>query len=251
MLSTDFSLPTFYERAKALTVRMPLYEDGQSPVIPVSGTFTLYNASKVAVTTGSVTVGTNGIASFDVIAIVLPDTTPLSDKWLEEWVLTLQDGRVETIRRDAYVCLRMLYNVVSEVMLLRRVSDLNDLKPPNKSNFHGYIDEAWNDTNVAIIQQGKRPYLIMNSYALKNIVFNRTLQYIFEDLETYMGEGRYSKRATEYAKLADDAFDDLKMEYDTSESNSRLSSEASLPVISVIYTNTPPLARRRTSYGGF
>jgi hypothetical protein len=244
MISTDFSLPSFIERAKTVTLSMAVYEDGPNPVAPVSGTFTLYNQSKVVVVTGAVTV-TSSIATFQVTAAVIPTATLLSAEWQEEWVMTLADGRVETIRRDAYLCLRGLYNPVNEAMLLRRVSDLQNLKHSSLTSFQGYIDEAWSTVEGMLLQDGKRPYLIMNSWALKEITLCYSLQYIFQDVETYMsGEGRYAKRAKEYSEAASAAYATLKLEYDFSETNQRASADDSTAAISILYLNTPPRGYR-------
>lgn len=245
MLSTDFSTPSFYERNKTITVSMPVYENGPSPVAPTSGTFSLYNQNKEVVVSGSATI-TNSIATYTVTSTVLASTLVLSDLWQEEWVLTMSDGSVETIRKDAFLVLRSLYNVVNEAMLKRKVTDLASLKPSTIDSFQGYINEAFSDIENKLIQAGKRPYLILNSYALKDVSLNTTLQYIFEDFETYMdSNGRFAQKAESYKKNAELAWDSLKLEYDVSETNKRASAEISEPVVSVIYTNAPP----RWGYG--
>lgn len=238
MISTDFSTPSFIEREKTITLEMPVYEDGPSPVSPISGTFNLYDQNKTIIVTGPVVI-TNNIATFTIQSTSLPSTLSLSDLWQEEWVLTMSSG-VETIRRDAFLVLRSLYNVVNEAMLRRRVTDLASLKPSNIESFQGYIDEAFSDIQNKLIQAGKRPYLILNSYALKDVLVSTTLQYMFEDFETYMAEGRFSQRAEDYKKAAILAWDSLKLEYDDSENNKRGAATTSEPVVSVIYTNSPP-----------
>lgn len=242
-VSTDFSLPTFLERAKAQTLSMPLYRDGLTPAAPTTGTFNLYDQSKVVVVTGAVTI-TSGIATYPVLAASIPVTTNLSNEWQEEWVLTLSDGEVCTIRRDCYLCLRSLYNVVNEAMLIRKQSDLGTLRPPNKTSFQGYIDEAWSDVQGHLLKDGKRPFLIMDPWCLKSLTLNRTLQYIMDDLEIYMGsEGRYAQLAKKYKEAADVALTELKLEYDLSQSNLRSAADDSAAAVPVIYTNTPPYNR--------
>jgi hypothetical protein len=237
-ISTDFSLPTFYERDKSVTVSMPVFEFGAVPVTPTAGTFTLYDGSKVVVTTGAVTF-VAGVATYRVLAAVLPVSVGLSDDWQEEWALTV-GGDVETIRRDAYLCLRSFYNVVNEMMLLRRVSDLNNLRPSSMSSFQGYINEAFAAVQTRLLQSGKRPFLVMNAWALKGVTLATTLQYIFSDLDTYMGDGRYAAKTKEYAEEADKEFNSLKLEYDYSQTNQRANADDSAPATPVIYLNTPP-----------
>jgi len=236
-ISTDFSLPTFLERAKTAVLSMPVYTSGSTPAAPTAGTFTLYDGNKAVITTGAVTV-TAGVATYTVTDAVLPSTVALSDAWQEEWVLTV-DGVVETIRRDAYLCLRSLYNVVNEAMLLRRVTDLYQLKPASMTNFQGFIDEAWSTVQGRLLQDGRRPFLVMNSWALKDTTLDTTLAYIFDDLDTYMGDGRYQAKAKEHREAAERAFTTLRLEYDESQENQRATAVDSVAAVPVIYTNTP------------
>ncbi len=81
----------------------------------------------------------------------------------------------------------------------------------------------------------------MNSWALKDLVLETTLQYIFEDLETYMGaEGRYATRAAEHKANAEKAYGTLKLEYDYAQTNQRAAADDSTAAVPVIYCNTPP-----------
>jgi hypothetical protein len=201
-ISTDFSLPTFLERAKTAALTMPVYAGGSTPTAPSAGTFTLYDGSKVVVVTGAVTV-TGNVATYTVAAASIPSTTSLSDAWQEEWALTV-DGVTETIRRDCYLCLRSLYNVVNEAMLLRRVTDLNNLKPASIVNFQGYMDEAWASVQGRLLH-----------------------------------DGRYQAKAAEHREAADRAFTMLRLEYDESQSNQRAGAVDSVAAVPVIYTNTP------------
>jgi len=246
-ISTDYSLPTFLERAKTQVLSMPVYTESATPVAPSAGTFNLYDAAKTLITTGAVTV-TGGVATYTVTAAMLPATLSLSDAWQEEWVLTV-NGVVETVRRDCYLCLRTLYNVVNEAMLLRRVTDLNNLRPSTLSSFQGFRDEAWASVNSRLLQDGRRPFLILNSWALKDVLLDTTLAYIFEDLDTYMGDGRYAARAKEHREAAERGFLSLRLEYDTSQSNKRSEADDSVAAVPVIYTNTPPGGRFGFSRG--
>ena len=244
MLTTDFSTPRFLERAKAITVAMPLYGAGRGVVAPTSGTYNLYDADGAVVFTGAVTIptsGTNtGIATRAILAADIPATLTLSDRWLEEWVLVV-GGVTETIRRDVYLCLRTLYPVVNERMIERRVSDLQSLKVAGSSDFSGYIEEAWAEVETRLIQAGKRPFLITNAWALRSYHLALVLNYIFQDASTYMADGgRYEARAKEASEEAEAAWDSMQLEYDDTQSGERGDATvASGPA--VIYTNRPPL----------
>lgn len=244
MISPDFDTPRFLERAKAVTVTMPLYDEGTSVSPPSSGTYNLYDLSGEVIFTGAVTIpssGVNaGIATRALLVTDIPATLDLSESWLEEWVLTMPDGSVETIRRDVYFCLRTLYPVVNERMLARRVSDLQSLKAPSATSFAEQIREAWSVVETKLIQAGKRPYLITNAWALKGYHMALTLAYIFEDASTYMGDGgRYEERAKQFREEAEAAWDTLQLEYDDTQSGKRGDATVAAGP-SVIYTNRPP-----------
>lgn len=243
MISTDFSAPRFVERAKTVTVSMPLYESGRE-VSPVSsGTYTLYDGNGTSMFTGAVTVP-SGVATRVILSTDIPAATALSDRWLEEWVLTMVDGRVETVRRDVYLCLRTLYPPVNERMLERRISDLQNLRASTRADFSDYIVEAWAEVETRLIQAGKRPYLITNAWALRPLHMALCIKYIMQDASTYMGDGgRYEQRSKEAGEEADTAWDSLQLEYDDTESGERgNATTASGPA--VIYTNRPPLWSR-------
>ncbi len=248
--STDFSAPRFLERAKTITVDMPLYQDGSSPVSVASGVYTLTDGNGTTQFTGATT-QVSGTATRQILASNIPATLTLSDQWLETWVLTMTTGgSVETVRRDVYLCLRTLYPPVNERMLARRISDLDSFKRNDGDNFQGYIDEAWSDIESRLIQAGKRPFLITNAWALKAVHIERTIQLIFEDVSTYMGEsGRYQTRGNDAKEAYDLAWDTLQLEYDDSQTGQRgQTTTASGPA--VIYINRPPHMFRSVGFFG-
>lgn len=238
LYTIDSQLPSFYVRGYAQTVTMPVYTEGTSPTPPDSGTFNLYDQNKALVKTSAITV-TGGIASVDVSALDLPATLSLSYQWQEEWLLVFSAG-TEIFRRDAYLCLRALHPVVNDVLLTRRVKDLHSLLAAGQTNFSEYTQEAWGVINRMILQRGMRPYLIMNDYAFADCHIALTLELIFRDCSTYMGEGRYATRADDYQKEFVRRWDDLKWEYDSAESNQRADAERSVPARPLTCFNFAP-----------
>lgn len=241
--SVDSQLPSFYERERSATVALPVYAGGSSPVVADSGTFTLYDITKAVVVTGPVSFP-GGVATFNVLAASLPATAVLSGFWQEEWALTY-GTHTETFRRDAYLCLRLLHNVVTETMLVRRVSDLAAIRPPTITSYEPYIQEAWGICQRTLLQDGRRPYLSMNDYAFADWVCALTLELAFRDFATYTGEGRFSTEAEKYRMDADKAFDRLKLEYDLSQQNVRTAASSGQSAQPVIYTNYSPASAYR------
>lgn len=245
MLTTSFALPRFLEREKAVTVTLALYDGGTALVPPSSGTYTLKDSSGATVMTGAITVPSSGSnankATRAILSTELPSTLQLSDQWQEEWVLTMSDGSVETIRRDVYLCLRTLYPVVSEQMLMRRVADLQNMRASGSTDFSAYIEEAWEAVEAKLLNAGKRPFLITNAWALRSYHLALSLAYLFEDASTYMsGSGQYAERAKAFREEAAAAWDELQLEYDTTQTGLR-GDTATAAGAPVIYTNRPPV----------
>ena len=216
MLSAEFSLPRFIERAKAVTVTLTL-RDGEYGAEISSGTYTLLDGDRTSIQAGAVTVtAVQGVASFAVLAASV--TVDPADDWQEEWAITLSSGEVHTIRRDVYVCRRLLYPVVSEAMLTKRVPDLLTICADPTP----HLEEAWDDVQTRLLESGRRPYLTFNAWALKRVHVATTLAYIFRNAATYFeGVGRYATEAAAYKAEADAAFSEIRLEVDTTENLER------------------------------
>jgi hypothetical protein len=220
MISAVFSLPRFLERAKAATVTLTLRE-GEYGVAVSSGTYTLLDGDRTSIQTGAVTVtAVQGVVSFAVLAASV--TVDPADDWQEEWAITTSAGEVHTFRRDVFVCRRLLYPVVSEAMLVRRVSDLLTICPDPTP----HLEEAWDDVQTRLIESGRLPYLTFNAWALKRLLLATTLAYIYRNAATYFENGgRYAMEAEAYRKEADAAFAELRLEIDASENLEREDAE--------------------------
>lgn len=232
MISAEFSLPRFMERAKAVTASLALRE-GDLGVAVTSGTYTLYDGDRTSIQTGAVTVtATQGVVSFAVLAASV--TVDPADDWQEEWAIAFTDGRVDTFRRDVYVCRRFLHPVVSEAMLVKRVSDLLVISPDPTP----FLEEAWDDVQTLLMESGKRPYLTLNPWALKRVHLATTLALIYRNAATYVdGGGRYATEAEAYAKEAAAAFAALRLEYDATENMEREDAETNYG--STAFAGTP------------
>jgi hypothetical protein len=216
MISAVFSLPRFVERAKAVTVTLALTE-GEYGVAVASGTYTLLDGDRTSIQTGAVTVtAVQGVVSFAVLAASV--TVDPADDWQEEWAITTSAGEVHTFRRDVFVCRRLLYPVVSEAMLVKRVSDLLTICPDPTP----HLEEAWDDVQTRLIESGRLPYLTFNAWALKRLLLATTLAYVYRNASTFFeNSGRYAMEAEAYRKEADAAFSELRLEVDTTENMER------------------------------
>lgn len=243
--SVDSQLPSFYERTRPSTVALAVYAGGSIPATVSSGVFTLYDASMAVIVTGATT-QVAGIPTFSMAGTLFPTTLQLSGFWQEKWELTFANGDVETFPRDAYLCRRLLHSVVTETMLIRRVSDLAAIRPPGITSYEPYITEAFGIIQRVLLQDGKRPYLAMNDYAFADWHFALTMELAMRDFATHTGEGRFSEESDKYRADADKAFDKLKLEYDLTETGVRVAAASGQSAQPVIYANySPATAYRR------
>lgn len=138
MLSTDFQTARFLVRNKQVTIDMALY-DGAEEAVCVSGTYQLVDNNGVDLVNKAVSI-VEGRATVTLTTSDLPTSLALSDELREIWTLTMSDTSVETVYRDAYLCKSHIYPTISQATLIRRSSEIEDLKPEDHESFQYVID---------------------------------------------------------------------------------------------------------------
>lgn len=238
MLSTDFQTARFLVRNKQVTIDMALY-DGAEEAVCVSGTYQLVDNNGVDLVNKAVSI-VEGRATVTLTTSDLPTSLALSDELREIWTLTMSDTSVETVYRDAYLCKSHIYPTISQATLIRRSSEIEDLKPEDHESFQYVIDYTWDMIINKLMSEGRYHYLILNAYSLSEYHIHLALAEIYYNAETFIaGDGRYSRRAAKHEDEAEKAWKKLKFEYDIDESANR--SGTKISTVSVIYTNAPPL----------
>jgi hypothetical protein len=196
----------------------------ETNVPPVAGTFTLKQGGKVLVDAAPCTTlgGSFSSATYDLLAA---DTSgeSLGSDYLELWTLTgtTHGFGTETVtfRRSATLVLSGLWPMVSDVDLVARHSRLDDLLPPAETNWARYRELAWEILNRDLIKKGRRPSLILDSYALIDAHVFKTLELIFRDLSTLVGDGRYTEFAILYGEAYTAEWEVIQFRYDRNEDN--------------------------------
>jgi len=206
--------PEYMERGKAQAVKLEVYREGVLQA-PASGTFTLYDASGLAVVDAQAITITGDVAHYTIPASVIPSTTPVGEGWQLEWALTSPAGVTRTFRRSGSLVLRALFPVVTDVDLTACYSDLDDLRPSDVTSYQEPIDEAWRQIIGRLVGRGRFPYLILDPWALREIHLETTLSLIFRDFASSIGEGRYLDLAESHKKTAASAFRSLTFRYDS------------------------------------
>lgn len=202
-------LPDMIVRSRATTVAALVYLDG-AEVTPASWALTVYDATNTSAYTAS---GSSSAASKSIPANTF-STYSYGEGWRVEWAITLSGGAVMDVRNDAMLVRTLLYPVVSDDDLVRRVPSLGGSHPITTSaDYQDYLDEAWTEIQLRLISLGSRPYLVMEPSALRNVHLYSALALIFEDLRARNADS-WEDRAGQYRQLAEQAWGMLSPRYD-------------------------------------
>jgi len=200
----------------------------ETRVEPIAGTFTLKQGSNVLIdAVPCTTLGDSATPTSATYDLIAADTAghSLGSDYLEIWVLTPDPaishpaGPVVEFRRSATLVLSALWPMVSDVDLVARHSRLDDLLPPGETNWARYRELAWEILNRDLIKKGRRPELVLDSYALIDAHIFKTLQLIFRDLSTLVGDGRYTEFAILYGEAYTAEWEVMQFRYDRDEDN--------------------------------
>lgn len=213
LYTARFLSPEWVERDRANVVKCPVYRNGDK-AHPSDGTLTVYNAAGSKVLDGVTVTITSNVAQYSIGSSTLANES-LEDGWLFEWSLDMADGITHTFRNPGGCVRRRLYPVVTDADLLRRHSDLSDIRPSSLTSYQDYIDEAWTHIESRLVGEGQRPYLVMSPSAFREIHVCKTLEFIFLDFSTSAGEGKWMDLADHYGRLYGIAWNNLTFRYDT------------------------------------
>jgi len=178
--SFRFAGPDVIERAADQVLFVEARSDG-SRVAPVSGTCTVYDASRNTIKTGSITV-TDDLATFTLDAA---DTTSLdlSADWKVVWTLTMADSREYKPDNRAALVLRKLYPVLTSLDLTEgRYTNLNRYLATGETSWQDFIDSAWDEIQRELFKLERRPWLITDPSAFLDVHRELTLSNILEDI---------------------------------------------------------------------
>ena len=217
VLSTGLTLPAFLVRGDTTVLSMDPRAFG-GVLQPTAATISIYNDSGELVVEDAVVTITNDRLTFSVTPAMVPATLSLSDRWQIRWRVTFPGDAPQTIIQPAHLCRSQILPVISDYHLLRRHSDLNNLLPADKASWQEYLDDAWEDIQIRLLEQGRRPYLILSPYSLKGVHTAMTLARIFRDLSTYtQGQGKYAELAAHYEEDAEKLWGTIRFDFDHDE----------------------------------
>jgi len=213
-LTQRYALPRFLRRGVDESLTLDVYDSAGVQQTATVGTLSVFAGSRTVL--DEVAVATLGPPAAYALAAAVTATEGLSDRWLEVWSLTI-GGSVEVFQRPAYLVRRLLTPVIDDRDLSELHSDLAELRDPSQQSYAGQRHSAWIRLNKWLIQQGNRPALIFDSWGLRDVHIYLSLEIIFRDFATSVGDGRYSKLSDHYRQIARDEFDRLQLAYDFDE----------------------------------
>ena len=210
--SARFAGPELLQQDRSNSLTCPLYRENALVAPSAGGTCAIYRADGTLVESGVFTVVAS-VATYTTSSLA---SEPRGEDWRVEWTLTVS-GISLTFDRMAALCRRRLFPVVTDADLVRKHSDIGDLRPSNLTSYQDKIDGEWEELLHDIRQKGSIPHLVMAPEDLKFVLLYRVLAAIYSDFNA-SNNPTWMKRADDYRALADKAFKELSFKYDTSDS---------------------------------
>jgi hypothetical protein len=246
LYTARFLSPEILERGRANTITCPVYRLG-TLVAPNSGTVSIYKADQTAIVSAAAVTISGSVAQYATSTL---SSYQYEEGWLVEWALAMPDGVTHTFRRDAVLARRRLYPVVTDADLLRRHSDLTQLRASGVTSYQDYIDEAWAIIENRLVTSGRRPWLVMSASSLRDAHMALTLHLIWLDYATSAGDtSRYQQLADHYGRGYEEAWSRLTFSYDETDENKvdvrRASGAPTLWLCGRGGINYPPYITRR------
>ena len=236
------------KRGDNQTLDITWFQNSAAIIVPVtSATLTLKQGSTVLLDNVPATsiAGPIFSATYDLLATTVPDTLSFSSTMLEIW--TLSDGTdTVTVRNAGHLVRTILYPMVTDSDLASRHQRIQDIRPPTIPSFSSYINLAWEIINRDLIKKGRRPELILDSYALFDMHVFKTLELIFRDAITFIGDGRYDDLADKYMYSYKEEWETTLFIYDRDENDAISVGETEAASPSIWLGEPPP---RGSSWG--
>jgi len=218
-IAPRFATPDNIEWKVKQKLELPVYLEG-SLVAPTAGTLNIYSASSGIDTPllGPFACSVVGDKAWHELPAAATTDLSLADDWMESWTLTIEGDPIE-FRREAALVRTRLRPVISDADLERMHTELRAWKAQDNLSYQPYIDAAWDEIQVRLMEMGNRPYLILSSYALRTAHLDLTLQMVFLDYASSAAGsgGKYGETSDKYGKKFESDFKRIQFKYDSDE----------------------------------
>lgn len=236
--SVALALPRMPQIGRQTALTLPVYSEAGTLQTLGAGTVTVRLGSRVLVDEASYTPGTPG--SYTLLAAATEDEAP-SDDYQEVWTTDLG---VFTV--GGYLVRYGYYPTVTDTHLQERHPELLSQLPPGETTAEKFRRQAAEKVQRDLLKQGRRPWLIVDPWALHDAEKFMALHVWANDAaQRTSGSSEFSRLQREYLALYEREMSSLSFRYDDAETgvvseNSEVSAQAG----AVVLTAGRPRKRR-------
>ena len=195
------------------TLRAPVELDGAT-VTPSAATVSVYDASSTAIVSAAAAAVVAGVMTYTIPAATLPTSLAVAEGWRVEWSLTV-DGSIIRARNDAALVRRLLYPVIGQADIIRRLRRLDKNARGAltvQDSQQDAIDESFLEIQGRLIEKGNRPNLITSPSSLRRSHLDLAISYALES----MGPA-FHELSKDWRDRFEESWDRMTFMYDTSD----------------------------------
>ena len=204
------------ERGRAQEVRQPAEYDG-STIAPSSGTYTLYDPDGDVVVTDSVTIGSDGVATYTIGASDLPSTLDLGTGYYEVWSLVMPDGSTRSPRRLVVLARKALDPPIGDGDMEHEYSGLAAMRGQALGSYQDSREQAWGQILRRLSREGAWSHLVYDASAFYDAHLALSLAKLFRSFHARTGDERWHREGRDQELHYDRAWQALAVAWDRDE----------------------------------
>jgi len=237
---TRYALPRFVELGQPLTLDLDIYSDADAQQTTTAATLTVYLGTEellsgVAATPGAPT-------TYALLGATTTDRAP-SDDYLEVWDVTI-GGAPHRFQREGYLVRRAYHPTITDRDLTDRHSELLAFSS-KLGGYQRFRDEANVEVQMALLEKGRRPWLIFDRAAIRRLHLYQTFALVFNDFMSVVGDGKWERLRDDYREKYERALDTVSFRYDEGQSGT-IDTASRQPSASSVFATAGP--RYRAGY---
>lgn len=223
------NLPVSIERGADVTLTLDLRNADGEAVAASAASLVIRDGLTVRATIASATIDGDGRITYDLPAATSADW-PLTDSLLLEWSATV-DGTVYRYRVTGAVCLWTYDSTLTADDVFTRYPGLR--AAIDAADVAAILASTSGEVQRRILERGRRPYLIADSWAVADAHLDLALWRIMAAADTALNDDRWRRAAEAHEESYATRWGALSFRYDLSESGdvSEAAPEPASPVI--------------------
>lgn len=237
-----YALPRFVELGVTQTLSFDVYVDDGTQQTPTAGTVTVYLGAERLIDAVAVTPGAP--STYSLLGTVHSTRAP-ADDYLEVWNLTI-GGVPYTFQREGYLVRRAYHPTITDTDLTDRHSELATFAA-SMGGYQKYRDEANVEIQMALIDQGRRPWLVFDRSSVRRLHLLKTFELLFNDFMSVVGDGKWERLRDMYADRYHQALKGITFRYDDGETGTIDSPSQRTPAAGPVFVTAGPRHRARYS----